>query len=141
MKECINLAARFGDDYRITADPAVEGRNDKQDVWMMQIPCHRGIIYPYGGETLAVEVDQHNILARRLSEIEGITPYQDGEYEKTFLFHVDMFPVVAEIVRPRMRRKLSPEQQAILSERGKALLAGVRRKYTVDDGFEVGIRD
>ena len=31
---CVNLAARFGRDYKITHDPAARKRPEKRDPWM-----------------------------------------------------------------------------------------------------------
>jgi hypothetical protein len=36
---CVNLAARFGQDYKITHDPAARTRRHKRDPWLMQLPC------------------------------------------------------------------------------------------------------
>ena len=50
--ECINLNEHFGTRYRITFDAAYDSRTRppaKLDPWMMQIPCQRGVMYPYGG--------------------------------------------------------------------------------------------
>ena len=44
----------------------------------------RYTIYPYGRDLLAVEVDHHPGVARKLLGIPGVTFHQDGEREKTF---------------------------------------------------------
>ena len=110
---CIDLVARFGGEYRISRDPAAEGRTDP---WMAQIPCQRGIIYPHGGDMLAVEVDGRPITAGKLAAL-GLTLHQDGDREKTFLFPVEGFPEVAAIVLPRKRRRQTPEQRQAAIER------------------------
>jgi hypothetical protein len=46
--------------------------------------------------------------------------YQDGHSEKTFLFHVDDFDRVAEVVKPRRRKEVSPQERARLVEAGRA---------------------
>ncbi len=65
MVECINLRERFGDRYRIGHDPAAVTYAERQDRWMQTIPCTGGgvIIYPHGGDLLAVEIDYRPILA------------------------------------------------------------------------------
>jgi hypothetical protein len=120
---CINLLDQFGDKYRITFDPAYSARHvprAKLDPWMIQIPCQgRGvIIYPYGGATLAVEVDRRPSIVAKLKAIEGLKLYQDGDVEKTFLFDLALFEQVAEVVKPRRKRRVTPLQlQALLKNR------------------------
>ena len=50
----------------------------------------------------------------------------NADAERPLLFPVDLFPAVAVIVRPRKRRKLSPEQRQACSER----LAGFQFRRT-----------
>jgi hypothetical protein len=93
---CINLLELFGGKYRISFDGAYNPHNVprvKLDPWMMQVPCHgRGVtIYPYGANTLAVEVDRRPSIAAKLKTIEGLKLHQDGDVEKTFLFNVALF--------------------------------------------------
>jgi hypothetical protein len=116
---CVNLAARFGRDYKITHDPAARTRSQKRDPWMMQLPCRgEGVtIYPFGGDRLAVEVDGRPGLAKKLAGIPGVVLWQDGDGEKTFLFPVGRFTEVAAVVKPHRRRRLSAEQRAELAAR------------------------
>src|SRR5262245_29563888 len=88
---------------------------------MMTLPCKGGIvIYPHGKTVLAVEIDHHPHLAARVAAIPGVRLYQDGDHEKTFLFDVEAFDKVAEVVEPKKRRRLSEEQRAAQVERLKA---------------------
>jgi|SRR5262245_13314098 len=106
--KCVNLAEKFGDRYGVTWDPAydpVHLPHGKSDPWYMQIPCERGIIYPHGGDLLAVEVDFRPQTAKKLEAVPGVERYQDGDHEKTYLFPVAIFDQVAAIVRPRKRRR------------------------------------
>jgi len=118
---CINLLDQFGDRYRITFDPAYSARGvprAKLDPWMMQIPCQgRGLtIYPYGGNTLAVEVDRRPSIVAKFKMIEGLQVYQCGDVEATFLLNVSLFEQVAEVVKPRKRRRLTPTQLRALAQ-------------------------
>lgn len=106
---CIDLAARFGGRYRITWDEAAGPR--PTDPWLMQIPCQAGTIYPHGGDKLALELDYHRHLAKRVAAIPGVRLHQDGDHEKTFVFPSDLFDAVAAIVQPKRRRQLTPEQK------------------------------
>jgi len=120
MLTCPNLRARFGDRYRITFDPAYDtkGRHRRTvDPWMMQLPCRFGVIYPHGGNLLAVEVDCHPKVAKALGAISGVVLYLDGDGEKTFLFPVDLFDQVAEVVKPYRRRQWTEEARRDVAER------------------------
>ncbi len=125
---CVNVRDCFGSRYRIGFDPAYDARGKHRanlDPWMMTVPCRGGVvIYPHGGSTLAAEVDRHPGVARRLGAIPSVTLHQDGDREKTFVFDVTLFDRVAEVVRPRKRRRLSEGQRRAAAER----LARVRPK-------------
>lgn len=110
----INLRERFGKLYRISHDEAAESRNDP---WTYTLSCERGTIYPHGGDLLAVEVDGRPITAKKVAALPGVVLHQDGDHEKTFLFHVDLFEQVAELVKPRKRRHLTDEQRAAAAVR------------------------
>jgi len=126
MSECVNLRDRFGKTYRISFDPAYDPKHvprDKLDPWMMQIPCECGVIFPHGDDVLAVEVTY--AMAKRLDAL-GLRLHQDGDIERTYLFPVSRFDEVAAIVKPRRRRKLSPEHREKLVAAGTAALARIR---------------
>ncbi len=119
---CIDLAARFGRDYRLGHDEAAATWGERRDPWMRTLLCQRGMIYPFGGDRLAVEVDHHPGVARAVGAIPGVVLWQDGDHEKTFLFHVDLFDAVAALVKPRKRRRchLTTEQLRAGGERLRA---------------------
>lgn len=104
----INLKERFGHRYRIAYDPAYDPKHRKHvDAHYMIIPCRVGEIWPHGGSTLAVEIEgKRSITVKRLIAA-GCTLYRDGDDGATLLFHVDDFPAVAAIVKPRRRRQVS----------------------------------
>ena len=117
---CINLAERFGDRYRISFDPAYDPKHrprEKLDPWYMVIPCERGEIYPQGGDVLVVEVEGRPRTRQRLASLDCTTVHQDGDDFAAFRFHVDDFDAIAEIMRPRKRRRLSEEQRRKNAER------------------------
>jgi hypothetical protein len=115
VKTCIYLSERFGDVYRIGHDDAAGSRDAP---WMMTMPCRRGVIYPHGGDLLAVDVDGRPMTAKRVGALPGVMLHQDGDSEMTLLFPVDLFDAVAEIVLPRRRRRLSEERRAQLIAAG-----------------------
>jgi hypothetical protein len=119
---CVNLQVRFGNIYRIVWDPAYDPDykhvpRAKRDPWHMQIPCRaKGVtIYPHGGNLLALECDGHYSIARRIAGLPGVTLYQDGCGEKTYLFPLSMFKRIAAIVKPKRRRRMSEAQQQVLA--------------------------
>jgi hypothetical protein len=65
---------------------------------------------------LAVEVDGRPITARRLLESGVCTLCQDGICEKTLTFGVSDLGVVAAIVKPKRRRRLTVEQKKVAIE-------------------------
>jgi hypothetical protein len=117
---CIDLRGRFGDRYRVTVDrESAEGPRDR-DPWLCQIRCRRGLIYPYSATHLAVLVDGHREIARRVVALPGAVLMQDGDREKTVTFAVELFDQVAAVVRPYRRRRDRPETVARLRERAGA---------------------
>lgn len=126
----MNLLERFGRAYQVTYDPAA----GKPDPWLAQVPCRYGVVYPHGGEVLAVEVDGHGKVAARLGHELGLKIHQgdDGKDvhdrtkdwggEVTFLFPVSRFKEVAAVVKPRRRRAVTEAEKgrrAGLVEAGK----------------------
>jgi hypothetical protein len=82
----------------------------------MTILCRGGItIYPAGGDRLAVDVDYHPGIAKKLAAIPGVTLAQDGDGEKTFVFFLGVAEEVFALVKPRKRRVLSEEHKAKLA--------------------------
>jgi hypothetical protein len=116
ISKCINLQEQFGGQYRLGLDEAAK---DKTDPSMMTIPGRWGIIYPYGGEMLAVEIDCHSKKANQVAAIPGVLVHQDGDDEKTFVFPVTIFAEVAAIVEPKRSKRLTDEQKAKLIDAGK----------------------
>src|SRR5262245_29845495 len=125
MTGCVNLLETFSGSYKVTFDEAYSPRHvprDKLDPWMMTLPCERGIIYPFGGDRLAVAVDDRTITAKAVAAIPGVTVHQDGDTEKTYTFPVSVFEQVAAVVKPRKRRHchLTDDQKQEAGERLKA---------------------
>jgi hypothetical protein len=110
----VDLLRTFGEEFKITRDPAYDPDHvphEMLDPWMAQIPCERQglVIYPYGGETLALQCDRRNQIANRVAAIPGVKLDQDGdlEHEKTFIFDVALFDQIAAIVKPRKKHAAS----------------------------------
>jgi hypothetical protein len=119
---CLNLRDLYGERFLIRHDPSAATWGERADPWMMTIPCRGGVtIYPHGATLLAVECDYHPGLAKRLKVIPGVRLHQDGEDEKTFLFPLEGFERLAEIVKPKRKPQYTPEQLAAFAERAKGL--------------------
>ncbi len=131
ISTCINLRERFGKQYRISHDEAASAGGERADPWMMTIPGRFGTVYPHGGESLAVEIDGHPRIAKQVEAIPGIVLHQDGNYEKTFVFPVDLFDQVAAIVELKRVKRLTDEQRARLVEAGQLY----RFQAGAKDGF------
>jgi hypothetical protein len=101
--DCPNLRRLYGNKYLIEWDESRQGRDDSP--WLMQLPCWRGVIYPFGRDLLAVEVDYRPKTARAVAAIPGVKLHQNGDHETTFVFSLALFEQVAAIVRPRRRRR------------------------------------
>ena len=118
--KCVDLWRRYGDRFVVSTDPAYQTtgiRHASLDPWYFQLPCKFGTIYPHGGSTLGVFVDYHSRIAARVGQLPGVRLWLDGDAEKTYLFPVSLFEEVARIVKPRKRRRQTPEQRASSAER------------------------
>lgn len=110
----IDLKAKFGRQYRIQLDPAFPKQSQDPAAWV--IPCKSGEIFAHDDSLLAAEVNGPK-LAKRASEIPGVTVHQAGDGYVCVLFPVELFDAIAEIVKPRKKRQLSPSQKAASAER------------------------
>jgi hypothetical protein len=132
----LNLVNLFGKTYRTGWDPAYVPDYKSvpkalRDPWMMTILCRGGIvIYPYGGTRLAVEIDNHNRLARQISEILGVICTQLGDTERTYVFDVSLFEPVAAIVKPKKRIVLTDAQR---QERAEQLRNAIPREQRLQN--------
>lgn len=116
--ECVNLQQEFGDRYRVGHDPASTPRGATENPWCQRIPTRSGEIYPFGNETLIVEVEGHNYLKARLSRLDCCEIHQDGDDFGSFKFHVSDFDRIAEVVKPRRKRQISEEERQRLAAIG-----------------------
>lgn len=117
-KVVIDLKEWFGKDYRVAADPG--GGPSNRDPWYWIIPCRYGEIYPFGGDLLCVWIvgTRRSALAEKL--VPQLRRHQTGESEAVFLFPVALFDRVAELVRPRRKRRLSAGHRKTLTVAGAA---------------------
>jgi hypothetical protein len=100
-------------------DEACEHRDEPA---LYEIPTRYGRFYSYGDGLIAMEIEYHNKVAAQVGRIEGTRLVQDGDEEKTYVFHPDLFSAVAALVHPyrRQRCNLTEEQKAALVQSGAA---------------------
>lgn len=122
--ECVNLRQRFGERFKIRHEESYAAERPEfrtaEKSWLQTIPCRHGHICPWGGSTLAACTDKAGGVAKRLKAFPFTTVAQDGSDGANVLFDVEHFDEVAEIMLPRKRRRLSPEQRIAAGERLKA---------------------
>ena len=127
MVKCINLKRRFGSKYRIGTDPSYVAEtgsttNNNRDPWLWFLRGSRGHICPWGGDLLAVCMnDGHSILSKRLAEEEWIVKRQWGSDGVNAIFHVDDFEKAAVYAKLHRRRQLSESDKERLRSRLAAL--------------------
>jgi hypothetical protein len=127
--ECVDLLQQFGDRLRIGFDSAYSAKRRHKhnlDPWYMIIRCKTAAeIYPYGGQTLVVELEGHRHIRKRLDGLACCRVHQRGDDFASYLFDVADFKAVARVVKPYRRRQLTDAQRAELRARFQA---SVRQK-------------
>jgi len=121
MSDCVNLRERFGDRYKIDVDESYYAERPEfrktEEPWLLVLLCQHGHICPWGGSTLAACTDKAGPIANQLKALTFVTVAQDGDDGVNVVFDVEHFDQVAEIMKPRRRRRLSPEQRQNAAER------------------------
>ena len=110
---CVDLRAVFGDRFKIRkeADGETWGATPEAErVWLWELPCRFGIVYPQGGDVLAATVTG-TYARQKVRELPCLRSRR-GDVELVVTFHVDDAEMVLSILKPRLRRRLSPEQRA-----------------------------
>jgi len=110
---CIDLQERFGARYRLRreADGATwYDTPEDERVWLLELPCRYGVIYPHGGEILAAVVTGR--YARQQVAALPCIRSRRGDAELVITFSVEDAEQVLAILKPRRRRQLSPEDRA-----------------------------
>ena len=115
MANCIDLKEHFGDHYRtFYEDSYAAERGDKgrtHDPWLLTVACRHGHIYPHGGTMLGASTNSRGPIANRLAAPPCVRVVQEGDDGVNVVFDVGDFDQVAAVMRPRRRRKLTPEQR------------------------------
>ena len=125
MTACVDLAARFGDRFRLNweADDRTKLLWPREDhPWLYRIPCRYGHVGVQGGELLYAFSDRPRI-GRQLRTLPFIERAA-GDLEVRIVFQVDQLAAVLAILRPYRRRRLSNAARAELVDRGAATRFG-----------------
>ena len=121
MMDCINLKKRFGGRYRVVYEESyfVEHRLTARadDPWLQVLLCQHGHIYPHGRDVLAASTNTRGGIARKLAALDCTEVIQDGSDGVNARFDVRDFERVAELLKPRRRRRLTVEQRRAAAER------------------------
>ena len=119
--DCVNLKREFGETYRVRYEESYYAEYGptarKEDPWLMVIPCRNGCICPAGGRDLVACTNHLGPVANLLKALPFARMVQDGDDGSNVVFDVDHFEEVARIMKPRKRRRLSPEEKAIRTKR------------------------
>ncbi len=114
--DCVNLKREFGKTYRVRYEEsyyAEYGPNARVEApWLMVIPCRNGYICPLGGRDLVACTNHLGPVANVLKSLPFTRMAQDGDDGCNIQFDVKHFDEVARIMKPRRRRRLSPEERA-----------------------------
>lgn len=109
-----DLKSMFGKRYRVRYEEPASAHC--QDVWYQIILCRYGHIYQYGEGVLAYSSDRRGAMVNTLAAQHYAEVVQDGDDGMNVTFPLSEFDKVADIVRPRKRRTMSPERRAQVAE-------------------------
>ena len=126
IAQCIIPRDRFGDEYKIGHDPAYHAERTEfraeEEPWFQLVLCQHGTIGPWGDDYLLACTRNRGSVATRLETLDCVEVVQDGDDGINVKFHINDFEVVAEIMRPRRRRRgrqMTPEETTKLVEAGR----------------------
>ena len=117
--ECVDLR-QFGDTYRVAAEESYRAETGSTierctDPWLFILRGSQGHVCPWGGELLALCVDDgHPKLCGRLARESSVMldRSQIGDDGGNFVFHVRDLPKAAKYAKLYRRRQLTDEQKA-----------------------------
>ena len=116
---CLNLKELFGDRYKLEYEESYYAERPEfrrqEEPWLTQIPCQHGHIGVWGDDWLVASTNHAGRVATRLRELPFTELAMDGADGANVLFTVDHFDEVAQILKPRRRRRLSEEHKARLA--------------------------
>jgi hypothetical protein len=112
---CVDVRALFGRTYKIVRDPAYTAeygpRARVADPWLDLIDCRYGAIGPWGGCRLLASTHGAGRVAAALLRLPRCEIMHDGDDGATVVFDLADFQAVAEIIKPRRKRRMSSESR------------------------------
>lgn len=113
----VDLRATFGGRYRVRWEANGATRSswpEDERLWLLELRCRYGIVYPYGGEFLAAAAD-HPRLGAKLRALPFIASAK-GDVETVVVFGQDHAKAVFRILKPYRRRQLSETERSRKAE-------------------------
>ena len=118
---CVNLKELFGDRFKIDVDESYYAERPEfrreEEPWLTHVVCQHGHIGVWGDDLLVASTRTPGPVATKLKALPFAQTAQDGSDGVNVVFPVEHFEEVAEIMKPRKRRRLSAEQRAANIER------------------------
>lgn len=118
MASCIDLAERYGKQYRIDYEPQSAQWPRTEHAWLARIRCQYGHVGVQGGERLYAFTDRP-VIGGRLRRLRCVERAQ-GDLEVRVVFHVDHLAAILAILRPRHRRQFTEAEIERLKAVGAA---------------------
>lgn len=115
---CLDLETRFGRRYRIVPADETEYRETPvgERAWCVEIRCHHGGVYPFGGTRLAA-YSRTGVTGGKLRRLPFILSAR-GDEEVVIVFEAEHLSAVLAILRPYRRRQVSEAERERLREMG-----------------------
>ena len=134
----MNFDRFFGDRYRLGYDPACGADSSlKKDPFYRTLECRSGTLSPQGQTTLRLETPAKSAvpgkIRERLGQRVSIVKLSDVAI---VLFDLAEFESIADLIRPRKKRRLSEAQRAECVERLRRVRPS-RSKTPTPDGVLV----
>lgn len=76
---------------------------DEESIWLVEVPCKRGMIYPLGPDRLAAYTSTRGVAGQLLDLDPEVRRVQTGDGEATVSFPARLLDRVAGILHPRRR--------------------------------------
>lgn len=117
---CIDLEQLYGDRFKIIYEESYCAERSEfraaEESWLRIMLCVNGHICPWGGSNLAACTNRAGTVARALRRLPFVRVAQDGSDGINAVFDVAHFDEVAALMKPRRRRRLSPEARRRAAE-------------------------
>jgi hypothetical protein len=117
---CVDLQALYGTRLKLRreADGVTWSTTPEPErIWLLEIPCKHGVVYPTGGDGLAAVVTGRRI-GHQIAALPGIRSSR-GDIERVVTFGIDDAEPVLALLKPHRRRQISPGERERLVALGR----------------------